>query len=596
MKKTDIQRIVREELISALAEQEQPQETDKQNTEIPDDDRFSQAEKAFLGKFAEKGSQYLGILYSKSPSGIEEFINRSADQLNLTMDVFQKLLRDGVIAIEQYGGYGRNEDYTIKLNLDLQGVEQYRGAQPPNGENGGDETADIDTGGDSSSAPIPVPAGGGDVGGGGAEEAPEGGEEAPEGGEEAPEEAPEEVPEPEAPAETILKYGDILNETARTAKRLIEQRNTMSRSAQARVYADKSRMLKRLPTGYLRYLERIIEMLGKRLHNDNEREHLVADILDNMAHNFGLTPRQIMRSYVFYRTQNRLKNVIGEGVDLLSEQKLEQIGDTQNVTFKSGHYKAEEIQNQLESIAKKIEQYMQDPKNTVTDISISASESKVPNNDAYTGERMAEGDLAKKRSAAVEQWMRTRFPKLQVTVQPTKIGTEPWPDTQGMSADQVRALARDDKYTKDQWVHVSAVGRTKPPVEKEELTDLFGITAAWNANKDTMLFSKKSTQSEYSAGYASFLQTMKNYVNAIQNNVGDTETGTQTVPYMTPKDKQDFLTLAKQAVRIDYNKLLKQLQDRHTEILNKYQDPNKRVNTIIGLDKIVNIAKELGAL
>ena len=41
-----------------------------------------------------------------------------------------------------------------------------------------------------------------------------------------------------------------------------------------------------------------------------EKEHLVADILDNLAHNFGLTPNQIYRAFIFYRTQNRLGNLV----------------------------------------------------------------------------------------------------------------------------------------------------------------------------------------------------------------------------------------------------------------------------------------------
>ena len=70
------------------------------------------------------------------------------------------------------------------------------------------------------------------------------------------------------------------------------------RHTQSRVYAGKSRTLKRLPKGYINYLERIIQILGSKLKNEREREQLVADILDNLAHNFGLTPKQVYRSFI----------------------------------------------------------------------------------------------------------------------------------------------------------------------------------------------------------------------------------------------------------------------------------------------------------
>jgi hypothetical protein len=266
----DIRKIVQEELSRIIAEQE----------ETADVSPFSDEEKAFLGKFAQTNSRYLGIIYSKTDVGIEEFLTRSGANLNLNFGVLDKLLKDNIIEIVPYGGYGRNEDYTIHLKLDLKDVEEYK----QNAESGAE---------------------GGAV--------PEGGSEDPTGAE-VPEEAP--VPEPEEPAETpnewTARYGDILIETARTAKRLVEQRNTISRKQQSKVYAQQGRVLNRLPKGYVQYLERIILILAGKLHNDLEREHLVADILDNLAHNFGLTPKQILRSYIYYKNQNRLQQIIGK--------------------------------------------------------------------------------------------------------------------------------------------------------------------------------------------------------------------------------------------------------------------------------------------
>lgn len=266
----DIRKIVQEELSRIIAEQE----------ETADVSPFSDEEKAFLGKFAQTNSRYLGIIYSKTDVGIEEFLTRSGANLNLNFGVLDKLLKDNIIEIVPYGGYGRNEDYTLHLKLDLKDVEEYK----QNAESGAE---------------------------GGA--APEGGSEEPTGAE-VPEEAP--TPEPEEPAETpnewTARYGDILVESARTAKKLIEQRNTISRKQQSKVYAQQGRVLNRLPKGYVQYLERIILILAGKLHNDLEREHLVADILDNLAHNFGLTPKQILRSYIYYKNQNRLQRIIGK--------------------------------------------------------------------------------------------------------------------------------------------------------------------------------------------------------------------------------------------------------------------------------------------
>jgi hypothetical protein len=267
----NIRKIVQEELRRIVAEQEA----------TVDLSPFSDAEKAFLGKFAQKQATYLGIIYSKTDVGIQEFLTRSGDSLNLNSEILNKLLKDEVIELVPYGGYGRNEDYTIHLKLDLKDVDEYK----QNAEQGAE----------------------GGAGG-------EGGSEDPTGAA-VPEEAPAPMPEDpvaETPNEWTARYGDILVETARTAKRLVEQRNTISRKQQFKVYAQQGRVLNRLPKGYVQYLERIIMILAGKLHNDLEREHLVADILDNLAHNFGLTPKQILRSYIYYRNQNRLQRIIGK--------------------------------------------------------------------------------------------------------------------------------------------------------------------------------------------------------------------------------------------------------------------------------------------
>jgi len=252
----DVRKIVQEELQKIVAEQANEVDTSP----------FSAEEQAFLGKFAEKGSQYLGILYSKTDIGFEEFITRAGATLNLTRPVLDNLIKNKIVSIIPYGGYGRNEDYTIKLNIKLDDVMPFKGK-------GGDDAAATGV----------------------------------EGGDEAPEETGAELPEA-GPTEWVTNYGDVLTETVNVAKKVLASK----KKNEAKVYAKSSRTLKRLPKGYLRYLEQIIRILSKKVHNNLEREHLVADILDNLAHNFGLTPTQIYRSYIYYKSQNRLQRIVGK--------------------------------------------------------------------------------------------------------------------------------------------------------------------------------------------------------------------------------------------------------------------------------------------
>ena len=248
----DVRKIVQEELQKIVAEQ----------AEDVDTSPFSPQEQAFLGKFAEKGSQYLGILYSKTDIGFEEFITRAGSTLNLTRPVLDNLIKNKIVSITPYGGHGRNEDYTIKLDIKLDDVMSFKGV-------GGDDAA--------SGAETP---------------AADAGEEIPEAG----------------PTEWVTNYGDILTETVNAAKQVLASK----KKNEAKVYTKSSRTLKRLPKGYLRYLEQIIRILSKKVHNNLEREHLVADILDNLAHNFGLTPTQIYRSFIYYKSQNRLQRIVGK--------------------------------------------------------------------------------------------------------------------------------------------------------------------------------------------------------------------------------------------------------------------------------------------
>ena len=214
---------------------------------------FSPAEEKFLAKFVELESNSLGILYAKDLTGMREFLNRSGKDFNLTPAVLNSLLKNKTISIVPYGGYSRNEDYTIQLNIPLEDLEGLKGQG--GGEEGGDAAPAAD----------------------------------------APPVAEESV--------------------QRLAQNIVAEAKKSKKKKKSKVHTSKSRALKRLPRGYVGYLEKIIQVLGEKVKNDMEKEHLVADILDNLSHNFGLTPKQVYRSYIYYKSQNRLANIIKDNND-----------------------------------------------------------------------------------------------------------------------------------------------------------------------------------------------------------------------------------------------------------------------------------------
>ena len=312
-----------EEILNEILAEQGAKSTD---TEITGKESvYTPEQQKFLANFAKNQNDSLGILYSLSPAGVQEFINRSGAIYNLSTDVLTQLLKSRVISIVPYTGYSRNTDYTIKCNVPLESLAGFSTEDDTESEEGGDAgggdmgggsdftggggmtTADLDTGGDMGAGI------GGEAPGAGAEEPV--GAEVPEEGAELPEEGPEEsfrkdgdlLFETEDLVHSKYTYPQILRETAKIAEKLItEQRGNETFSGRVA----KSRVLNRLPAGYLNLLERIIKNLSGQIHNTLEKEHLVADILDNLAHNFGLTPNQILKSYTFYKNQNRLKNLI----------------------------------------------------------------------------------------------------------------------------------------------------------------------------------------------------------------------------------------------------------------------------------------------
>lgn len=238
MNESSLRHIIREYLTSMLIEQD------------IETSLFSPAEEKFLATFVKLGSNSLGILYAKSLTGIREFLNRSGKDFNLTPAVLNNLLKNKTISIVPYGGYSRNEDYTIQLNIPLEDLAGIEGS-----EEGGDAAPAADA--------------------------------------------------PPVAEESVQNL----------AQNIVAEAKKSKKKKKTKVHTSKSRALKRLPRGYVTYLEKIIQVLGEKVKNDMEKEHLVADILDNLSHNFGLTPKQVYRSYIYYKSQNRLANIIKDNND-----------------------------------------------------------------------------------------------------------------------------------------------------------------------------------------------------------------------------------------------------------------------------------------
>lgn len=234
-------------------------ETD--NAESDDDTSpFTPAEKKFLGKFDAYGTRHLGILYSTSDIGVREFLMRSGKDLNLNAAVLLQLLRDKIINIVPYTGWGRNDDYTIELTLSLDDVKGF----------GEEDRKKIEQGSEASGTPP----------------------------------SPEAAPGPENAG--VVKYGDILSESAKIVKRLVTEKKSKASDI---IHIDKSRMLKRIPAQYVKHLEKLIASLSKRNYTVAQRERLIADILDNLAVNMKLSNKQIAKSYEFHKDQQRLQKI-----------------------------------------------------------------------------------------------------------------------------------------------------------------------------------------------------------------------------------------------------------------------------------------------
>jgi hypothetical protein len=249
--------------LKTIVSEQAPAPVSKETNNAPGDaieSPFTPAEEKFLGKFDAYGTTHIGIIYSTSDIGIREFITRSGADLNITVGILASLLKQKVIKIVPYTGFGRNTDYTIELQLSLDDVKGL----------GAEDKAKAEAGSSASGA---APAG--------------------------------ETSTPAAPAPEVawvVKYGDILKESVTIAKSLVTEKTTKSD-----VIVPKSRMLKQLPKDFIYQLERIIDMINKKTKTKQQKERLVADILDNLQLNLDLSAKQIRQSYDFHKNQKRLQ-------------------------------------------------------------------------------------------------------------------------------------------------------------------------------------------------------------------------------------------------------------------------------------------------
>ena len=219
---------------------------------------FTPAEKKFLGKFDAYGSKQLGVIYSISDIGIREFIARSGKDLNLNSNILLSLIKNGIIKIVPYTGWGRNDDYTIELQLSLDDIAGL----------GDEDRAKIEKNADKSDS------------GAGVEVA------------------------------SFMKYGDILTESVIIAKNLLKNALSEGKKSDVKIYVDKSRLLKRFPKEFIYHLRKIVNTMDKKTKNNLEKERLVADILDNLQVNLKLTPKDIRKSYEFHKNQKRLQKTL----------------------------------------------------------------------------------------------------------------------------------------------------------------------------------------------------------------------------------------------------------------------------------------------
>lgn len=264
---TKIESIIKTALTTLINEQAPTNKVETDNSsKSRSESPFSPAEEKFLGKFDAYGTTHLGIIYSPSDAGIREFIGRSGADLNVTPELLLNLIRNNVVKIVPYTGFGRNTDYTIELQLSLNDVAGL----------GAEDKKEIEAGAATSGAAAATA---------------------------------EELPPPTPEVAWVVKYGDILKESIKITKQLISENSS---GKDKTIHTADSRMLKNMPAQYVKHLEQLIDSISKKKYSVSEKQRIIADILDNLQLNLKLTPNNIQKSYEFHKNQKKLQKYIEE--------------------------------------------------------------------------------------------------------------------------------------------------------------------------------------------------------------------------------------------------------------------------------------------
>lgn len=244
-------------------------ETDNAPSAAPNS-AFTPAEERFLGKFDAYGTQHLGIIYSPSDAGIREFIARSGASLNVTPEIILNLIRNGIIKIVPYTGFGRNDDYTLELQLSLDDVAGLGKADKEKAETG--NTAS------------------GAASGGGS--------------------APEMPPAPGPEVAWVINYGDLLSESYNIAKSIKKKPLTESKKSDFEIFVANSRVLKRYPREFIQHLTKIVKSIDKTSKTQLDIERVIADIIDNLQVNLKLNAKAIQNSFNHHKKQKKLQKFL----------------------------------------------------------------------------------------------------------------------------------------------------------------------------------------------------------------------------------------------------------------------------------------------
>jgi hypothetical protein len=261
---TNKQHYIIESVLHKMILEQDDRETANANVDAAESG-FTPAEERFIGKFDAYGTQHIGLIYSLSAIGIREFIARSGIELNVTPGILLNLYKNGIIKFVPYTGWGRDNSYTVELQLSLDDVKGL-------GEKDKEKASTAPAGG----------GGGGDMGGG--------------------------PPPPGPEVAWVVKYGDILKESIKITKQVLTE--TKSKKQKQDNFIDKTRVYKNLPARYLQDMERIIKAMSSKAKTSVDKAKIIADVLDILQLKMKLTPKQIERSFEYHKNQKRLQKYL----------------------------------------------------------------------------------------------------------------------------------------------------------------------------------------------------------------------------------------------------------------------------------------------